>query len=129
MAPTVAELRELTYILPEHPGYFWYRKNDISTWFLFWEPVQGFYSPPKLEGGIKRQEIEVPMEFQRNMGPLIGKNGVHFKWITQKSKTKYIFFRRETGRIEIWGDCNDSIQFAVKLLDAHFEHVYKKLNC
>jgi hypothetical protein len=126
--PTIAELRELTYIVPEYPGYFWYKKNDVATWFLLWEPVQGYYSPPRLEGGIKMREIDVPQEFQDEMGSVIGKSGIHFKWITQKSKTKYIFYRVESKKIEIWGDTEYSISFAISLVKSHFEHLRVKNN-
>lgn len=116
---------EFTKVILDHPGYYWYR-NGESPWEIRWEPVQGYYSPPKLEKWIQVQELEVPSEFLDGMGNIIGKSGVHFKWITQKSKTKYIFFRTDTGKIEIWGTNYSSVRFAIDMLKRHFDHIRLK---
>ena len=117
-----------TQVIFHEPGYYWYQPEHSPEWELRWEPVRGYYSPPKFERGIQYHELQVPDELVPFMGTVIGKTGLHFKWITEKSKTKYIFYRVETRRIEIWGTNYSSIMFAVELLNKHFDHLRGKMN-
>lgn len=115
-----------TQVIFDHPGYFWVREPGHSHWTLGWEPVQGYYSPPKFERNIMVQEVEIPLDIVDEVGYVIGKLGKHFKFITQSSKTKYIFYRSETNKIEIWGVNQNSIDFAGQLLMRHFEHLRRR---
>lgn len=118
-----------TQILPEYPGYYYRSSITMLNKRLCWEPVEGWYSPPKFEIGVKKMEIALPQDFlPEEMGYVIGKKGIHFKWITEKSKTLYIFYRKETGKIEIWGQSDETIGLAVHLLYRHFNHLRQKRN-
>uniref|UniRef100_A0A6C0K5U5 K Homology domain-containing protein n=1 Tax=viral metagenome TaxID=1070528 RepID=A0A6C0K5U5_9ZZZZ len=92
----------ITKIEPVHPGYMWHytlgADNEISV-ELRWTPLSGIYSPPLFETGIYMLTLAVPKWFPT--GLLIGKNGVHFKAITENTGCHYLFVRH--GVIEIWG--------------------------
>lgn len=118
---------EFTQIIPEHPGYYW-RFTADRKWLLCWEPVHGYYSPPKLDEHISHAEVEIPQDLVNSVGVVIGKDGVRFKWITEKTKTHYIFFNEKTGKVEIWGDRTYKIDSAKAFLQKHFDHTREKLN-
>lgn len=112
-------------IIPQHPGYYW-AQDQQGRWDLRWEPVQGYYSPPKFDLHLQQYLLLVPDDFLAEMGFVIGRLGKHFKRITEVSGTKYIFFRSDSRNIEIWGACSESIQYAVSLLEEHYNLLRKK---
>jgi len=57
------------------------------------------------------------------MGLIIGREGYHFKRITHLSMSLYIFFKKEAGEIEVWGN-DAAITRAHYLLSFH---IYKIL--
>ena len=110
-----------TQIIPEFAGYYWEWTNQ-QQWAMRWEPVQGFYSPPRLDHHLQYVMVEVSQDLQENMGRVIGKNGYYFKYITQWSGAVYIFYRDDLKCIEIWGN-QDAITRANRLLECHFQDV------
>ena len=51
-----------------------------------------------------------------NMYKFIGKNGAHFKYLTAKLGVDYIWWQKETNRIEIWGP-HQKLKFAKKVME------------
>ena len=103
-----------TQILEQHPGYYW-REGVLE-----WAPVVGFYSPPLLHKPMRVRTVPVTQEVEGMIGNVIGKDGKYLKWITERSKTHYIFFK--DGVFEIWGSSDRVIRFATQLLHQHLEH-------
>lgn len=112
----------MTRVELERPGYTWHYTLDEDTQVrmdLQWAPIPRIYSPPVLETGIYLLTLEVPAWFPT--GLLIGKNGVHFKIITEATGCHYIFFRN--GHIEIWGA--GSAPFLGRMaMQNHITHVH-----
>lgn len=123
---------ERTYIDQAHPGYYFWtdspEMNANAEFELRWQPVRGYYSPPLLHQNIKCNKVPVPDEFLPDMGLVIGKNGVHFKWITERSKVAYIFFCVKTKQIEVWGVEEKKLDFAIHLIQRHLDHIKIKYN-
>ena len=101
----------MTQIIPEHPGYYWYWEKD--QWQIYWEPVNRWYSPPRLHPEIVKYEFQVPLWFQEKIGLLIGRQGCHFIRITRQSGCHYIYYLAQSNKIEIWGYPNN-IYTAIK---------------
>jgi ATP phosphoribosyltransferase regulatory subunit HisZ len=59
-----------------------------------YDPPNTFYSHVK---GLEEQE---------DMFQFIGKNGSHFKFLTEKLKIKYIWWNKDSNIIELWGPHN-----------------------
>jgi hypothetical protein len=116
----------ITKIEPAHPGYMWHytlgADNEISV-ELRWAPLSGIYSPPLFETGIYMLTLAVPEWFPT--GLLIGKNGVHFKTITENTGCHYLFVR--DGVIEIWGT-GVAPTNALKALQQRAVHVHVQRN-
>lgn len=106
------------HIIMEHPGYTWvYREPH---WVLDWTPIPGIYSPPCLHKPMRFRTVPVALDVLPMIGRVIGKEGKFLKWITERSKTTYIFFRE--GMWEIWGPSDRSLRLAVLLLEKHIQH-------
>jgi hypothetical protein len=89
-------------IEPSSPGYTWYYtlvSDDRVKVELYWTPLENIYSPPVFEHGMCMLTLVIPEWFP--IGLLIGKNGVHFKMITESTGCYYLFYRN--GQIEVWG--------------------------
>lgn len=62
---------------------------------------------------------KVSFHFEKDvLKPIIGINGCHFKYITEKTDVSYIWYDDDKKLIEIWGFIN-KIPFAEKLLFRH----------
>ena len=51
-----------------------------------------------------------------DMYKFIGKNGAHLKYLTTKLGVDYIWWQKETNKIEIWGP-RQKLKFAKKIID------------
>lgn len=118
-----------TQILPQFPGYMYDFNPETSTWTLCWEPVTNVYSPPCLHHGVHMRSIpfvisgrEYPSS--QMIGRLIGKNGWFFKYVTETSRSLYIFYQPTTRHIEIWGLSQESVDTAVKLLTRRMTRLF-----
>ena len=74
---------------------------DPLAFFIHLNP--GVYTPPLFEEGVSKTYVYVDPEDDHLMGLVIGKNGYYFKAITHASRTRYIWYNRNTHLIEIWG--------------------------
>lgn len=115
-----AVMTGFTCVIPSHVGYFW--EWTEGSWWIRYEPVKGIYSPPSLHPLIQSVQIDVPMEFKSQIGRMIGKDGLHFKTITEKSGAVYIFYLKDKMKIEIWGE-EASIHRAIRETQRHFEYL------
>lgn len=93
---------------------------------LTWQPVTNLYSPPVLHPGVTRAAFYLQPEHTNIIGRLIGKNGFHFKNITDMSGCLYIFYVG-SQIIEVWGE-PASIHKAFCLLQRHVCHHMAKDN-
>lgn len=91
-----------TQILESHPGYTWIWDFAINTWILQWTPIKGVYSPPLLDHRLYCKIIPIPIDLQNKIGLICGKDGRHFKKISECTFTPYIFYRHDYNSIEIW---------------------------
>jgi hypothetical protein len=103
-------------VIPSHPGYSWEHRNGV--WTIVYAPVKGMYSPPCLHPLIRSIEIPVPTDLHLRMGRLIGKNGDHFKRLTESSKCDYIFYLPDRHVIEVWGS-DHAVHRASRQIHAH----------
>lgn len=80
-------------------------ENGESTWRCDATPTE--YNPPPYGHMLK-----IPcMVYPELMGYVIGKNGVVFKAIThQVSGGMYIWYHKDQGMIEIWGDNKHALE-------------------
>jgi len=101
-----------TQIIPQHPGFQW--NWDGFAWQLSWTVIPTVYSPPSLFPLIRKIVYKVPDETA--MGRVIGRNGLHFKKITQLSGALYLFYNEP--EIEIWG-FGEAPEQAKWILDNH----------
>ena len=115
---------QIQQIYREYPGYTWVGTETQRV--LEWKPISGIYSPPRLQNPMRVRTVPVSKEVEAIVGRLIGKDGCFLKWITERSRTDYIFFRH--GVFEIWGPSERSVRFAVNLLHQHMENQLAKKN-
>jgi hypothetical protein len=84
---------------------------------------KGVYNPPvSLRNNfLEFESIKVDLSTDW-MRFVIGKNGSVFKAITERSGAEYIWYKKETNTIELWGT-RASLLFAAKLLQEHLKLV------
>lgn len=72
---------------------------------MHWEPVPSVYSPPVGIYGMRFRTVPCPVTATPvQMAQVIGKGGRHFVAITEQcAGVLYIYARKDTHRIEIWG--------------------------
>ena len=87
---------------------------------LVWKPVTNVYSPPVLHPDVKKADFYLQPEQSKIIGLLIGRNGYHFKRITEISGCLYIFYIG-CQTIEVWGT-PQSIHRAFCMLQKHVSH-------
>jgi rRNA processing protein Krr1/Pno1 len=110
----------ITRIIPQYPGYY-QRYFPDGSFVLEWVPVPSYYSPPNLHHGICVKQIQVDTQVEK--GLIIGKQGKHFKRITESTGCLYIFLKQEY--IEIWGS-EQAVQQAQKEIEAHLNALHKQ---
>lgn len=103
-------------IIPAFPGYSWEWQDE--RWALVYTPVKGVYSPPVLHVGLRVHRMDVPQDLIEHAGIIIGKDGTHFKAITNETDSEYIFYRSEMRKIEIW---TRDVSCAIKRMTVHFD--------
>lgn len=116
----------MTRIIQEYPGYYWQYDEEAAQWRMYWEPVRGWYSPPKLHPEVIQHTIHVPLWFQENVGLLIGRQGRHFIRITKETGCFYIFYLSVQNKIEIWGG-RDNIVHAIHRIRKLMSNIQKNL--
>ena len=109
-----------TRIIPQHPGYY-YRYFSDSNCVLEWTPVASYYSPPLLHPNVTVKQVQVDAPLEK--GLIIGKQGKHFKRITEATGCLYIFLKQDT--IEIWGT-EQAVQQATTEIQAHLATLHKQ---
>ena len=62
-----------------------------------------------------------------DMYKFIGKNGAHFKYLTEKLKLDYIWWNKEANHIELWGP-HYRLNFAKKIMNKKLEEYTAKKN-
>jgi hypothetical protein len=77
---------------------------DPLAFFVHFNP--GVYTPPLFEEGVCKTYVYVDPADDHLMGLVIGKNGYYFKAITRASRTRYIWYNKQTHLIEIWGSAH-----------------------
>lgn len=75
---------------------------------MAYTPPNTFYSQTK---GLEDNE---------DMYKFIGKNGAHFKYLTEKLGLDYIWWQQETNTIELWGP-HRRLQYAQKVMNKKME--------
>jgi len=97
------------------PGYSVQRTGQVE-----WMPMgNGVYSPPVLHYGIAVTYMALdPKEYQI-LGLIIGKQGIHFKKITELSGALYIFARHQW--IEVWTIEPQAMHVAMQMLRYHVD--------
>lgn len=109
-----------TRVIQEYPGYYW--QLEDNQWYMMWEPVHGWYSPPCLHPDIKKYELSVPRDLQDKIGLIIGREGHNFIRITEQTGCEYIFYLSIPNKIEIWGS-QDSVHAA----SCKIRHLFYKI--
>ena len=61
----------------------------------------------------------------KDMYKFIGKNGAHFKYLTTKLGVDYIWWQKETNKIEIWGP-HYKLQHAKSIIKLKLDDYMKK---
>lgn len=102
-----------THIIQEFPGYYWQWEGE--QWQMKWEPVHGWYSPPRLHPEVRKYHVYVPFDLQDKMGLVIGRQGHNFVRITEETGCYYIFYLSVENKIEVWGP-PDPVHQAVRKL-------------
>lgn len=93
---------------------------------MTWEPIRGWYSPPRLNPGIKKYDLHVPQDLHDRIGLLIGRQGHNFIQITEQTGCEYIFYLSIPNKIEIWGS-HDSIHHAIRKLRNLFRKIQNRM--
>jgi hypothetical protein len=106
-------------------GHCWILNPAKNVYELHWEPIPNVYSPPKYYKDVHCYSFEYTDDIPISI--LIGTNGYHFKNISRLSNAPYIFYQKDTHRIEIWGNV-ESIQNAYGLLQKHIQYWKNKLS-
>ena len=60
-----------------------------------------------------------------DMYKFIGKNGAHFKYLTTKLGLDYIWWKKETNVIEIWGP-HQKLKYAKKIIEMKLKNYMEK---
>lgn len=63
--------------------------------------------------------LVVHAPFKYAISQIIGKEGKHFKALTEKSGVHYIWYNKATEKIDIWGPTIESVNFCMLLLLQH----------
>jgi hypothetical protein len=68
---------------------------------MTWVPIKNVYSPPTILGHYCYVLPLIPKEIDI-ISKIIGKNGCHFKYLTDIPGVSYIWYNPTTYSIEIW---------------------------
>jgi hypothetical protein len=109
-----------TKIIPQNPGYY-HRYFIDGSYALEWTPVSSYYSPPNRHYGICMKQIQFDDRLEK--GIIIGKQGKHFKRITENTGCLYIFLKNDV--IEIWGT-EKAVQHAEWEIKVHLSRLNRQ---
>lgn len=90
------------------------------SWYL----DQFDYSPVKPPYNSFYTELDVDGMTAETAARMIGTNGSHFNWLTEKHNCLYIWYNGDRGKVEIWGD-HDRLEPALNGLKDHLRYISK----
>lgn len=80
------------------------------------------YNPPNMH----YSQVKSILYTEEDMFKFIGKEGKHFKALTQYLKINYIWWNKETNIIELWGPEKRLINAQKKMIQKMTEYMNKK---
>jgi hypothetical protein len=89
-----------------------------------WYTDQFYYSPVNPPYNSFYTELDVDGMSAETAARMIGTNGSHFNWLTEKHNCLYIWYNGDRGKVEIWGD-HDSLAPALNGLKDHLRYISK----
>ena len=89
-----------------------------------WYTDQFDYSPVKPPYNSFYTELDVSGMSAETTARMIGKNGSHFNWLTEKHNCLYIWYNGDSGKVEVWGD-HDRLEPVLNGLKVHLSYISK----
>ena len=88
--------------IPEMPGYYYNWIAPLQSWGVRWVPIKDTYSPPQMDASVKWIHLSIPEGV--HILPLLGDGAMHLDKLAGRIDAKYIYYRQDLGKLEIWAE-------------------------